>query len=285
MRVGSSLSRGRPYALPWMVLFLVGCWLGVLETPFLVAAAEASAVQESSLDGDGDGTTVKCAELSLPAKEDKGTKERELATTFSIITQPSSNNATSNPNTTTETTVVVPVVHPTNFRRGVPFQFQHIFFLGGDCGNEFNWYKPFIDAGMETLHHRPQIICPPGYDSTEGVIWWTREFHLAALQMVEEIAGDALNETLVITVGVGLESDWTPVANLLRKGMAFFHAKEDPLDRRGFNLTEHHLTDPNEFLYLYFQWDEYKVAESNGKELCSLYMLNQTGPATFRQNF
>lgn len=144
---------------------------------------------------------------------------------------------------------------------GVPFRFTNIFLIGGQCYEPDNWYSAWIKAGLETLQNVTKVIC-----AEESNTVYTREFHLDALQQVQDLAGDYLNETLVITVAVGLESDWTPVADLLRQGMAFFHAKEDP---HNFNVTEYGL-DTNEILYFYFQWDEITSAINSGRELCRL---------------
>ena len=140
----------------------------------------------------------------------------------------------------------------------IPFNFTNIFLVGGHCTVELDWYSKFVAAGMETLNIT-QLICAEEPDAA-----YTREFHVEALRLVEERVGDKLNETLVITVAIGLESDWSPVADLLRKGMAFFHAKEDPLN---FNLTEYDLR-PEDVLYFYFRWDEFGSAERTGAEIC-----------------
>lgn len=63
-----------------------------------------------------------------------------------------------------------------------------------------------------------------------------------------------------------MEADWSPVADLLRKGMAFFHAKEDVTS---FNLTEWGLS-PDDVMYFYFRWDEPASADRNGAEVCRL---------------
>ena len=144
---------------------------------------------------------------------------------------------------------------------GVPFQFTNIFLIGGQCYDADNWYSTWIKAGLGTLRNVTKVFC-----AEEPNTVYTRDFHIDALQQVEELAGDQLNETLVITVAVGLESDWTPVADLLRRGMAFFHAKEDP---HNFNITEYGL-DANDILYFYFQWDEISSAINSGRELCRL---------------
>jgi len=175
-------------------------------------------------------------------------------------------NSPTEPPVAVDTTVIHSPSTGTNFRMGEAFNFSHIYFLGGDCGNgDDGWYNDFTSAGMKSIAGA-EIVCPP---NPEEHLWWTREFHLSALDEVERLAGDKLNETLVITVGVNLETDWTPVADLMRKGMAFFHAKEDPLEIRNFNLTKHGL-DHEEILYLYFQWDERSAAVRNGVELCRL---------------
>lgn len=166
----------------------------------------------------------------------------------------------------------------TNFPNEVPFNFTNIFFIGGICGedgflggDDVNWYSQFVWAGYQTLNEtlnvtdtEIRVICAEGEKATITV--YSRDFHLKALRRVEKLAGDKLNETLVITAAVNMESDWTPVANLLRKGMAFFHAKEDPIN---FNLTEHGLS-PEEVLYFYFRWDEEGSAHQTGVELCRL---------------
>ena len=164
---------------------------------------------------------------------------------------------------------------PTNFLLNTPFNFSYIFFIGGVCGGENgtddsyvqvdeNWYSQFVTAGNNTLNMTQdvtKILCANNSDYV-----YTAEFHLESLKKVEELVGDQLNETLVITVAVGMENDWSPVADLLRKGMAFFHAKEDP---QNFNLTAHGLK-PEEVLYFYFQWEETGSANQTGVELCRL---------------
>jgi Neurotransmitter-gated ion-channel ligand binding domain len=189
---------------------------------------------------------------------------RSLGTMITVI----DNSSLVSTDASEPSTVAAPVngSFATNFKLGVPYNFSHIFFLGGECdGIQPDWYYNFVSAGLNTLANAV-IVCPPNPDNLE---WWEREYNLIALDEVVRIAGDKLNETLVITVGVGLEVDWTPVAELLRRGMAFFHAKEDPIERLNFNLTEHGLS-PSDILYLYFQWDEIKAAERNGSELCRL---------------
>ena len=263
--------------------------------------SEGSASQDKDED-DRFVSAAKCLELVEREHRQNGdsheasTKQgqRDLATTITIIDEPAeaagttlSNNSSVTPDQTTAplpSMLSMPTPQPiaatgTNFRFGAPFEFRYIFFLGGDCHNQKDWYTNFVRAGMETITEpvRPQIICPTGdkytdnleWNEEHGNMWWTRQFHLDALEKVVEVAGDKLNETLVITVGVGLEMDWTPVADLLRQGMAFFHAKEDPLERLGFNLTEHNLNQ-EDILYMYFQWDEVSAAERNGIELCRL---------------
>jgi len=152
----------------------------------------------------------------------------------------------------------------TNFDYGVPFNFSYIFFIGGVCEGRApdNWYSQFVDAGKKTINVT-DTICD---DSPNGANVYTREYHVQALKTIEERVGNKLNETLVITVAVGLESDWTPVADLLKKGMAFFHAKEDPVN---FDLAEFGLV-PEETLYFYFRWDEAAVAALAGQELCRI---------------
>jgi len=151
------------------------------------------------------------------------------------------------------------------------FEFAYIFLLGGVCPIEDypnDWYSRWVTTGVNTLvgfgnRTNVQVICndPEKFDNP-----YDRPFHLDALEQVQSIARDKLNETLVITVAIGLESDWTPVVDLLRQGMSFFHAKEDP---HNFNITEYGLS-PDEVLYFYFQWDEEAAARKSGKELCRL---------------
>jgi len=62
----------------------------------------------------------------------------------------------------------------------------------------------------------------------------TVAFRLNAFKQVEERAGDKLNGTLVVTAAV---------ADLLKRGMSFFHAKKGPTT---FNLTQFGLNKANE---------------------------------------
>jgi len=66
-----------------------------------------------------------------------------------------------------------------------------------------------------------------------------------------------------------METDWSPVADLMRRGMAFFHAKEDAIEKLNFNLTQYGLS-PDQVLYFYFRWDETAAAVRTGKEVCRL---------------
>ncbi|CAB9525637.1 cholinergic receptor, nicotinic [Seminavis robusta] len=157
----------------------------------------------------------------------------------------------------------------TNFQLRVPYNFSHVFFVGGHCnitGEEEwvqnDWYTRFAAAGMETLGVPPENqICSNVKNDA-----YTRDFHVEALRKVETLAGDELNQTLVITAAIRLESDWSPVADLLRRGMAFFHMKEDP---QNFDLQEFGL-DLERVLYFYFRWDEAGSAIKAGRELCRL---------------
>jgi len=93
--------------------------------------------------------------------------------------------------------------------------------------------------------------------------WWMQSLEEIATAVGEE----HLNQTLVIAVALGMETDWGPVADYLRKGMAFFHAKEDPHD---FDISEFGLS-ASDVLHFCFQWDEISTSENIGKELCRLH--------------
>ncbi|CAB9523168.1 receptor subunit beta-type acr [Seminavis robusta] len=179
-----------------------------------------------------------------------------------------SNDTTTIPTSSTTETVVKIIRGPgTNFQHTVPYNFTHIFLVGGHCnvpGEEEwvagDWYTKFVGAGMETLGVPVENnIC----SNVKGNAY-TRDFHVEALWQVQALVGNQLNETLVITAAIGLESDWSPVADLLRQGMSFFHAKEDAqnFDLKAFGL------DTRDVLYYYFRWDEAGSAERAGRELC-----------------
>ncbi|CAB9524983.1 Neuronal acetylcholine receptor subunit alpha-2 [Seminavis robusta] len=155
----------------------------------------------------------------------------------------------------------------TNFRANEAFQFANIFLVGGVCNDPSDWYSIFTLAANETLgdDQVTKVIC---YEGGEAGGQNTREFHVAGLEQVVDLAGDQLNETLVITLGMGLSTDWTPVVELLKRGMAFWHASiwgsEYAINLEQFGL------DTNQVLYLYFEGDEKRGARGIGKELCRL---------------
>ena len=161
----------------------------------------------------------------------------------------------------TQFEIIVPEPPPPSRPNYAPFNFTYVFILGGHCGNPDDWYTKWAEAGRATLNDTHNVINICANETDKG---YAREFHVEGLKMIEQHVGDKLNETLVITVAIGLETDWSPVASLLRKGMAFFHAKEDPIN---FNLTEFDLR-PEDVLYFYFRWDEYGSAERAGTEIC-----------------
>ncbi|CAB9506631.1 Neuronal acetylcholine receptor subunit alpha-4 [Seminavis robusta] len=157
----------------------------------------------------------------------------------------------------------------------VPYNFTHVILIGGRCApNDTDWPSKFVAPAFNTLPLTKQICSKGGVDSAT-----TREFHLDGLRQVEEIAGDELNSTIVITIGQGLEKDWTPVANLLRRGMAFFHGGfTGDLVANGMtmymNLTEYNLTS-EQVLYFYFRLEEEASARKAGAEICRLKQGNK----------
>ena len=182
------------------------------------------------------------------------------ATTLVIIDHKNSSTGTSTtmPPTPVPSKAKYPPAAGSHFEFGKPYKFASIFLIGGHCDHPEVWYNKFNAAGNASLGGVTKIFCDVNGDT------YTREFHLAALKEIELMMGDKLNQTLVITAGVGLESDWGPVADLLRKGMAFFHAKED---NQNFKVEEFGLS-PEKVLYFYFQWDERSAADRAGREIC-----------------
>ncbi|CAB9513745.1 Neuronal acetylcholine receptor subunit beta-3 [Seminavis robusta] len=168
-----------------------------------------------------------------------------------------------------------PVVTGNNIIQGQPFNFTHIFFIGGKCDNPNDWYSEFAAAGVQTINRTKQIkqICysPEEFDPPENQVGWyqyTGAFHVDALHKVEAMVGDELSETLVITVGIGIETNFTPVVDFLRRGLAFFHGGYSR-DLLTINFTEHGLSE-NDVLYIYFNLDEDLSAQEAGREICRL---------------
>jgi len=145
---------------------------------------------------------------------------------------------------------------------GIPFTFRYIYIIGARCGVSDDWMSRWSDAGRQVLNVT-EVIC---FEEPLQLINH-REFWLASLARIAAAVGEYLDQTLVVTVALGLETDWTPVADYLRQGMAFFHAKEDP---HNFDITQFGL-QPEDVLYFYFQWDEFAAAENIGKEVCRLF--------------
>ena len=73
------------------------------------------------------------------------------------------------------------------------FRYANLFFVGGHCNIEDDWYTKFVTAGFNTLN-ATKIICSNEKDEA-----YTTEFHVNALKQVEEMAGDRLNGTFVCT--------------------------------------------------------------------------------------
>lgn len=228
----------------WFLLLAVG------SSSSLQAAASSSEGLPSSLeveinDAGLEGMQDNYVELAVGSSTILGEEGRDLQAEFKG----------------TEFEIIVPEPPPPSKPVYVPFNFSYVFILGGHCGSPGDWYTKWAEAGRATLNDTHDVINICANETDKG---YGREFHVQGLKMIEQQVGDKLDETLVITVAIGLESDWSPVADLLRRGMAFFHAKEDPLN---FNLTEYGLI-PEDVLYFYFRWDEIGAAERGGTEIC-----------------
>lgn len=195
-----------------------------------------------------------------------------------------------------ETEEPLPVVHPLE---GIPYNFTHIYLLGGACSEmepyawvdgeytspnaaDAAWHSRFFAAANEAHRHineaRPgtvKSICLNEEDAPKyyGLAGFAREFHIQGLQQVQEEVGSEINETLVVTLGEALESDWTPLAEYLRKGGAFFHGGYTG-ESVIMNLEEYGLT-PDEVMYIYFRLEVAGAAQRAGVELCRLQTGNQ----------
>jgi len=110
----------------------------------------------------------------------------------------------------------------TNFAHAQQFNFSYIFIIGGRCNDPESQSTKCAEPGLGLLA-LPQAsnICSPSGEAE--FFEHSRDFHLNALKQVEERVADKLNKTLVITIDIGLETNWEPVVDLMRKGMAFSH--------------------------------------------------------------
>lgn len=257
-----------------------------ISSPAPLNDPDGSAVASNG--GEGTGTTFVLFDENTPAEPGNSTTTTTPADTTND--QDSVPNAVATDAPTTEST-----------REEVPkepFIYKYIYIIGGGCtyvqsyywdGDEYTapnedaipWHSRYFAGGVgafgdweetypgSTVRH----ICMDDdnvdkyYDANfKGFV---REFHLSGLRQVEEEVGEeGLKDTLVITLGEALESDWTPLADLLRKGLAFFHGGYTG-ESVSMNLTEYGLK-ADEVTYIYFILEAATAAERAGIELCRL---------------